>query len=180
MIGKIKNLHQKRAGQVFSLDAFFSLLAIMLIFGTSLQYIYLSGEELGSLHDIKSLEFPARATADIAYAAYIDDPLSPTMLIQNGDCQNLVQGSITQGQIPDVGYWLEAADLAKSDNYMEKSICEECYPQENCGTGDKLYLFNNANQTTASVVRFMLAPDASGSLVPGRIATVSFNIWKEQ
>ncbi len=173
-----KNLG-KRA-QVFSIDVLFSLLPIMMIIGASLQYLYLSEEQMKGLSENSYLETLVQGMAENTISADPQPPLRET------NCREL-SDLLRNYPLPS-GYVYHVRAVSYIDGI------KRCHNPDDNIQGDENRLWSNLlpvgprsenapeffKNTMASELRFMLESDDSGNPEPGRIAGVSFIVWEDK
>jgi hypothetical protein len=170
-------------GQVFSVDVLLALLPLMMIIGSSLQYMYLAQEQSKSLVVNSGLEGAARAMSDYVVSSYY---ASGEPYINGTHCKLL-------GDAADEAYdrFLSAGNYAyaiRVYDYNEKEyLCNapdetavspvwRCPSAKPACDSNVIYEISN---TAASAFRLMPVYNDAETLLPGHIAGVSFAVWED-
>lgn len=140
-----------RKGQVFSVDVLLVLLPITLIFGASLQYLFLAEEQMASIAQTNQREMMAQGAAAYAMAKYHAETRT--------DAFNCF----------DIDDYLGDVELPSGYDYHIQIGSDSCDSAFVDFDPFSKYMVNNP---TGSETRFGMAPDT-----PGEIAELSITVW---
>ncbi len=159
-------------GQIFSLDVLLSLLPIMMILGSSLQYLFLSEEEMRAIDRGNELEGIVNSFSECVMAGVRAGGSLP----QWGSCQdfaNVVDDC--GGKVLPSGYvyYVRARGLWDGSPVCDKSRLWSI-PDDKAQYALEIY-----NTTSASEERYLLLSDGTGSVERGKIVALSFTVWED-